>query len=84
MTASAMGQTPTITTHWISTNSRNYRGGTSQRELSYFGRVVINGSSTVTTYQLAITISSGNFIDSFDQVTLSGGYTGQLVGSVTG
>ncbi|NDF93183.1 MAG: hypothetical protein EB122_01245, partial [Actinobacteria bacterium] len=35
LAVSAMGQAPTITTHWISTNSRNYRGNTGQRELSF-------------------------------------------------
>ena len=84
LAVSAMGQAPTITTHWISTNSRNYRGNTGQRELSFFGRVIINGSSTITNYQLAVTVSSGSTIVSFDQVTLGGGFSGQLVGSVTG
>jgi hypothetical protein len=84
LSVSAIGATPSLTTHWISTNSRNYRGMTGQREMSQFARVIVNGSTTITTYQLAVTITSGNFIHSIEAVTLGGGYSGQLVGSVTG
>jgi hypothetical protein len=52
--------------------------------MSQFARVIVNGSATITTYQLAVTITSGNFIHSIEAVTLGGGYSGQLVGSVTG
>jgi hypothetical protein len=83
LSASAMGQSPTVTAHWISTNSRNYRGGTGQRELSYIAKIVVNGSSTISSYQLAITMSSGSYIDAFDQVTFAGGFSALLVGSVS-
>jgi hypothetical protein len=83
LSVSSIGANPTLTTHWISSNSRNYRGLTGQREISQFARVIVNGSATITAYQLAITITSGNFIHSIEAVTLGGGYSGH-VGSVTG
>jgi hypothetical protein len=83
ITVSSMGQSPVVTTHWIASNSRTNRLGTGQRELSFFGRVIINGANTVSNYQLAVTISSGVNIDDYDQVTLGGGFSGQLVGSVS-
>jgi hypothetical protein len=43
----------------------------------------VNGSSTIANYQLAITIASGMYISDANAVTLSGGFTGILVGSVT-
>ena len=83
LSVSAIGQSPTATTHWIASNSRTYRSGILQRELSYFGRVVIYGASTITNYQLAVTVTSGVYIDSYDKVTLAGGFSGQVVGSVS-
>ena len=59
------------------------RGGTLQKEISFFARVSIDGTSTVLNYQLAVTISSGNLVLAEDQVTLAGGFSGQVVGSVT-
>ncbi|MFM8843293.1 MAG: hypothetical protein ACKOFJ_03595, partial [Actinomycetota bacterium] len=83
LSASPMGQTPVISTIWISGSAKNYRGGTIQREFSYLAKLVIDGSSTITSYGLAITISTGTYINPADPVTLAGGFTGQIVGSVT-
>jgi hypothetical protein len=83
LAVSGMSQSPTMTTHWRSSTSNTSRGGTLQKEISFFARVAIDGSATVTNYQLAVTISTGSYVLAEDQVTLSGGYSGQLVGSVT-
>jgi hypothetical protein len=82
--ASAIGATPTVTTHWISAVAKNYRGLTQQTEYSIHGKIIVNGSSTINSYQLAVTVVSGTFLSPSEQVLLNGGFTGQLVGSITG
>ena len=83
LAVSASGATPTITTHWFVAYGQTYRNNVLDQEHSFMGRVVIDGSSTITNYQLVLTITSGSYISSADAVTLAGGFTGILVGSVT-
>jgi len=82
-TVSAIGQSPTITTYWLPGKSNSYRGNSNRSEFVFVGKAAIDGSGTITDYQLAVTIASGMFISDFDVVTLSGGFTGILVGSVS-
>ncbi len=82
-TVSAIGQTPTITTYWLPGKSTSYRGNSAKTEFVFVGKAAVNGSSTIANYQLAITIASGMYISDANAVTLAGGFTGILVGSVS-
>ena len=83
LTVVADGQSPFITTNWFSSTAKTYRLGVSQGERSLFGRVVVNGIGTNSEYKLKVIIASGFGIDSWDQITFAGGFSGQLVGSVS-
>ncbi len=80
---SAIGASPTITTHWIRSTANTYRGNVAKTEQAFFGRVAIDGSATITNFQLAVTVATGLALNDSTKVTLTGGFTGQLVGSVS-
>ncbi len=80
---SAIGASPTITTHWMRATANTYRSNVARTEQAFFGRVAIDGSSTITNFQLAVTVASGLALTDSTKVTLTGGFTGQLVGSVS-
>ena len=80
---SAIGASPTITTHWMRSSANTYRGNVARMEQAFFGRVAIDGSTTITNFQLAVTVATGLALNDATKVTLSGGFTGQLVGSVS-
>ena len=82
--ASAMGANPSITTNWIASSTATYRNLTNQTEYGFFAKIVVNGSTTITSYQLAVTVINGGFLAANEQVLFSGGFAGQLVGSITG
>jgi hypothetical protein len=78
----AIGQSPTISSYWITSSANAFRSGTPQAERSIYARVVVNGTSTTANYQLKVRITAGFPIDASEAITFSGGFTGLLVGSV--
>jgi len=80
---SAIGATPTITTHWMRSSANTYRNNVARTEQAFFGRVAIDGSSTITNFQLAVTVATGFALNDSTKVTLTGGFTGLLVGSIS-
>jgi hypothetical protein len=80
---SAIGATPSLSTIWLRSASNTYRGNTPRMEQAFIGKVSINGASTVTDFQLAVTVATGFEITAGNKISLSGGYSGQLVGNVS-
>lgn len=84
LVVSAIGATPTIATYWTSAPVSTYRSNVNSKEYDMTADVVINGSAVVTSFQLAVTITTGYSINSSDALTFSGGYTSTLSGAVSG
>lgn len=80
---SAIGATPRMSTIWLRSVSNTYRGNIARTEQAFIGKVSIDGSDTITDFQLAVTVATGLAIAAPDQITLSGGYSGQLIGNVS-
>ena len=84
LVVTAIGATPTIATYWTSAPVSTYRSNVNSKEYDMVADVVINGTSVVTSYQLAVTITTGYSIASSDALTFNGGYSSTLSGSVSG
>ena len=84
LSVAAVGETPTIKTYWITSHSGSYRDNTVTNEQSFFAKVTVDATSSTFNSTLKVSITTGLTIFASEAVTLSGGYTGQLVGSISG
>ncbi|MFM7542568.1 MAG: collagen-like protein [Actinomycetales bacterium] len=80
---STIGASLTLSPIWIRSSSNTFRDNTARTEHAFIGKVAVNGSSVITNFQLAVTVATGFEITSSSKITLTGGYVGQLVGSIS-
>ena len=80
---STVGSGPTVNSYWFASSIQTYRDNLDKREYSFLGRVAIDASSYGSDFQLTVSVTSAYFIDSSEEITFSGGFAGQLVGSIS-
>ncbi len=69
--------------HWFTALGTTYRNNSVASEYSFMGRIAIDGSQAATSYNLIANVTTGGPIIAGESVTLAGGFSGQLVGSIT-
>jgi hypothetical protein len=78
-----VGVSLTLKPHWIISRSESYRDNVLKTERAFIAKVAINGSSTSSNYNLRVNVSTAYPIGASAAIALFGGFTSQLVGSVT-
>lgn len=69
--------------HWFTSLGNTYRDNSVASEYSFMGRVALDGSLANAAFNLIVNVTTGGPIIAGEAVTLSGGFSGQLVGSVS-
>jgi hypothetical protein len=77
------GASPGFVAFWLPVYGQSYRGGSTSIEHSVIGRISINGSSTNSDYNARVSVTIGQSLASGFALTLAGGYTAILSGSIT-
>ncbi len=81
LAVSATGASPVLTTNYVVVNGSDWVAGSEIPYVSVIADVVINGSDTLTSYQLIATITHG-LSASNKSISLSGKFTQIIVGSI--
>ena len=79
----ASGGSPVISTAYLVTHQmQSNRGGTLGTESSIHAKILIDGSSVLTNFQLIATVTKQQFSDIGDGVVLQGTYFEELIGTL--
>ncbi len=81
LAVSATGASPVLTTNYVVVNGSDWVAGSEIPYVSVIADVVINGSATLTSYQLIATITHGLPVSN-KSISLSGKFTQIIVGSI--
>ena len=81
LTITVTGGTATASTSYSMANVKSYRNGTSVKEIDISANVLIDGSSSVTTYNLVATVTHEN--SAYGVITLSGTFIATQIGSAS-
>ena len=74
------GATPTITTHYVTSDGYSYRSATKSPEYGIIAKLFIDGSATASTYSLVATVTCGdNTTNASYKITLAGGFFSQQI-----
>ena len=81
LVVSVSGAAPSIWTSYVVANGSLWVSGAKRDKVSLIADIAIDGSTTVSSYQLLVTVTCGLNTGSFP-VTLSGNYLSTLVGQI--
>jgi hypothetical protein len=75
LSVAGSGATPTITTHYVTSDGYSYRSSTKSPEYGIVAKLFVDGSATASSYSLVATVTCGDTTTNASyKITLAGGY----------